>query len=68
MHLLYTLRIAKGDPMAAKNRTELLVVRLKPEEKERVIHAADAHDLRLSDYIRGAIAAALKSDRGVNLT
>jgi hypothetical protein len=28
--------------MAVKNRTELLVVRLKPEEKERVIHAADA--------------------------
>jgi hypothetical protein len=54
--------------MAVKNRTELLVVRLKPEEKERVIHAAEDHDLRLSDYIRGAIAAALKADRGISLT
>jgi hypothetical protein len=54
--------------MAAKNRTELLVVRLKPEEKERVINAADAHDLRLSDYIRGTIASALKSERGASLT
>jgi hypothetical protein len=54
--------------MAVKNRTELLVVRVKLEEKERVVHAADAADLRLSDYIRGAIAVALKSDRGVNLT
>jgi hypothetical protein len=54
--------------MAAKNRTELLVVRLKPEEKERVIHVADTHDLRLSDYIRGVITAALKADRGISLT
>jgi hypothetical protein len=54
--------------MAVTNRTELLVVRLKPEEKERVIHAAEEHDLRLSDYIRGAIAAALKSEKGVSLT
>jgi hypothetical protein len=57
--------------MAVKNRTELLVVRLKPDEKERVVSAADARDLRLSDYIRDAIAAALKSDsgaRGVSLT
>jgi hypothetical protein len=54
--------------MAMKNRTELLVVRLKPEEKERVILAADAHDLRLSDYIRGAITAALKSEKGASLT
>jgi hypothetical protein len=46
----------------AINKTELVAVRLKPVEKERVVKAAHARDLRLSEYIRGAIAVALATE------
>jgi hypothetical protein len=50
------------------NKTALVAVRLNAAEKERVVKAANARDLRLSEYIRDAIAVALKADRGASLT
>jgi hypothetical protein len=50
------------------NKTALVAVRLKLGEKARIVKAASARDLRLSEYIRMAIAAALKSDRDVSLS
>jgi hypothetical protein len=52
----------------AVNKTELIAFRLKPAEKARVMQAANARDLRLSEYIRDAVAVALKADRGISLT
>jgi hypothetical protein len=51
----------------AVNKTELVAVRLKPAEKERAVKAANARDLKLSEYIRGAIETALATDRNVCL-
>jgi hypothetical protein len=45
------------------NKTETVAVRLKPAEKVRIMEAANARDLRLSEYIRGPIAVALTADR-----
>jgi hypothetical protein len=44
------------------NKTEFIAVRLKPAEKVRVMEAANARDLRLSEYIRGAIAVAIATE------
>jgi hypothetical protein len=49
----------------AVNKTELVAVRLKPAEKERAVKAANARDLKLSEYIRSAIETALATDRNV---
>jgi uncharacterized protein (DUF1778 family) len=49
----------------AVNKTELVAFRMKAAEKVLIMEAANARDLRLSEYIRGAIETALATDRNV---